>query len=1227
MRTGTESHAAPRMRHAIATLLLAALTFSSGCTSESKIVPLKSDPRSVPELRGRHAAAFESAIQRQRSSPDRSVTRYVPADSELARRLQPLTPAEPAYAAAIQPLEDVLAAVAAPEIAPLGPVAQPGSESDHIDAIAKYLASRQKFEDGKFTDALDDLVAATRLDPLAPEPHRALGDVNMALGRTAAAGRAYRDALSRGLKEPRIFWILGRASLRNSQTDEALRLLKASRDLLLAAPLGERNRTLIAIVESDLAEAVGSKGHLYAMVRLRSSAVDLPPDFSPAPSLRTEFGEIFRRTGEMLIQSGDAMARLGKYDEAAQVYARAEASGVFDPAAAYSRWFTTLLRQGRSGEAAARICEELAARPEQTDAVRLDLLATLGSSEVGDTLRTEIAALADPDAPASLKLLHARTAAATDPAHAATILENAIASNIADPDLLASYFSLWPLTDVNAHIDAARRLIARRPTDASRYADALVAEGLPPERVEAILSVDRTFNGALLNARVLMAWGRWKEAHAAASNLPSPSSPQQSLAGLTATGEAAAIAADWPAAQSSLVQLEAFSTLDARLARVSILRLMQRYSDCIAVLQPALGEDSDGPVKDRSRIDALLRAAEAHVHLLHMDQAESLLRRAVAADPHDDRAYSGLATLLTSASLTNASTKLTDVVRQVRENAPSTRGVRGLIVQQSLSSNPADDGPPLARLRDLIRRMPQDAAMIDQLVQVAEHGRTLGTTYPRSRALIEELATQRPGSAPLNSALAKLLACEGLHEKALATLAALPSQVFDRANLIQQEQLLRDNLKRKDDADRLQARRTEGAAPSINGATETADQLWRDAQFDESVATLAAAVAPGAELDIDQQARVLFLANRALSPISRLTEEPLTGATPEGLRALAFFDIAALHGGRLLPVHHQARLLLVGVNASEDPARLLAAATLAGQQHPTLKLAALRLVTEAAGARVPAKGTEFLFYALEKQPESQKETISALVRRVVTLGTLADVNRVLDLAERPAHVAAILQDLDATPEPGTSDAAMKAELAYIVASGITMSGDATRADAIYRRALAHDPRHGLANNDLGYALLEKGDLTAAEPLIEAAASALPDKPHVLDSLGWLRYRQGRILDNAAGEGALTVLKKALTHSNGDDPAMEEHLGDAMWAAGEYTQAMATWERAQKTGTRRLDELRAFSATREADIKDTREIMKRCEEKRASVLNRKEPAIAPWPGRREPGSPILPQKGK
>jgi tetratricopeptide (TPR) repeat protein len=859
--------------------------------------------------------------------------------------------------------------------------------------------------------------------------------------------------------------------------------------------------------------------------------------------------------------------------------------------------------------------------------MRLDLLATLGASEVGDQLRSEVARLRDPAAPASLALLQARAAAATDRVHAAAILEDAVAAHTADPDTLAAYYSLWSLDDVPARVAAARRLISRRPTDAARYADALVAEGLPPARVAEALSGDRSFESALLNVRVLLAWGTWKDAHTAAQKLPSPTSPQQSLAALAAQGETAAIAADWPAAQAALVQLEAFGSLDSRLARVAILRVMQRHSDTLAVLQPALGTDADGPVADRSRIEALLRAAEASVHLQQLDQAEAMLRRAVAADPHDDRAYSGLATLLSSASLTSTSAKLTDVVRQVRENAPASRGVRGLIVQQSLSSDSSDDGPAVARLRDFIRRTPQDSSLIDQLAQVAEHGRTTGAKYPRSRAFLETLAAQRPGSAALNTGLARLLSCEGLHEKALATLTSLPPQIFERSNLIQQEQLLRDHLNRKPDADRLTAVRNEGTPPNINSATERADELWRDAQFDESVLTLSRAVAPGAELDIDQQARVLYLANRALSPIARLTEEPLSGATPEGLRALAFFDIAAIHGSRLLPTHHQARLLLTGVNASDDRARLLAAANLAGQQHPTLKVAALRLVTEAAGARLPAKGTAFLFYALEQQPESQKDTLAVLIRRVVSLGTADDVNRVLDLAERPALVASILQDFDAAPEPGASDSSMQAELAYLVASGITMSGDAARADAIYRRALARDPHHGLANNDLGYALLEKGDLSGAEPLIEAAAAALPDKPHVLDSLGWLRYRQGRILDSAAGEGALTVLKKALSHSQGDDPAMEDHLGDAMWAAGEFLQAIATWERAQATGARRLDELRAFSATREADVKETREIIKRCADKRASVLKRLEPAIAPWPGRREPGTQIIPQNAK
>ena len=272
-------------------------------------------------------------------------------------------------------------------------------------------------------------------------------------------------------------------------------------------------------------------------------------------------------------------------------------------------------------------------------------------------------------------------------------------------------------------------------------------------------------------------------------------------------------------------------------------------------------------------------------------------------------------------------------------------------------------------------------------------------------------------------------------------------------------------------------------------------------------------------------------------------------------------------------------------------------------------------------------------YSLSKMVDIPASLITMVISRAVKFGTLDDVQKTLDLAEEPSRVGAVLADLDASLQATATTAQKQAELSYAVASGLTAGGEDAKAEAIYRRALAKDPQHGLSNNDLGYALLEKGELSQAAPLIETAARVLKDRSHVIDSLGWLRYKQGRLRDTPATattpleQGAITVLQYALQLGNGNEAAMLDHLGDALWAAGDRTGAIEAWSKAKTAAQQILLEIRAASATREVFVTELKTIIATTERKLAAFRSKREPEIAAWPGRKEPGTPLATQEVK
>ena len=66
-----------------------------------------------------------------------------------------------------------------------------------------------------------------------------------------------------------------------------------------------------------------------------------------------------------------------------------------------------------------------------------------------------------------------------------------------------------------------------------------------------------------------------------------------------------------------------------------------------------------------------------------------------------------------------------------------------------------------------------------------------------------------------------------------------------------------------------------------------------------------------------------------------------------------------------------------------------------------------------------------------------------------------------------------------------------------------------------RQIIEQNPDHAEALNALGYSLANKTDrFDEAEPLIERAIALQPDNPAIIDSLGWLYFREGKL--NEAG---------------------------------------------------------------------------------------------------------------
>ncbi|MFG6448954.1 tetratricopeptide repeat protein [Roseateles sp. BYS180W] len=107
-----------------------------------------------------------------------------------------------------------------------------------------------------------------------------------------------------------------------------------------------------------------------------------------------------------------------------------------------------------------------------------------------------------------------------------------------------------------------------------------------------------------------------------------------------------------------------------------------------------------------------------------------------------------------------------------------------------------------------------------------------------------------------------------------------------------------------------------------------------------------------------------------------------------------------------------------------------------------------------------------------------------------------------------------------------------------------------------RRVIELKPDHHHAYNALGYSLAERGlRLNEARELIVKALSFSPREPFIVDSLGWVEFRLGRLKE------AETLLRQA--YSSRPDPEIAAHLGEVLWVQQRQDEARAIWDEGLK----------------------------------------------------------------
>ena len=142
-----------------------------------------------------------------------------------------------------------------------------------------------------------------------------------------------------------------------------------------------------------------------------------------------------------------------------------------------------------------------------------------------------------------------------------------------------------------------------------------------------------------------------------------------------------------------------------------------------------------------------------------------------------------------------------------------------------------------------------------------------------------------------------------------------------------------------------------------------------------------------------------------------------------------------------------------------------------------------------------------------------------------------------------------------TLSKGVETFADNADLLYEHALMAERILDFTTMEQQLRRIIENNPRNATALNALGYSFADRNiRLAESEELIRSALSIEPDSAMILDSLGWVLFKQGKF------EQAASELRKAFNKD--PDPEIAAHLGEALWALNRKEEAQTIFRNAK-----------------------------------------------------------------
>lgn len=1088
---------------------------------------------------------------------------------------------------------------------------------DQADALSKFAQARLLILDHDPAQAIPLLQAAARLDPGSSRLWRELGQAHLDLNRRAAGIAALKRALSLGDTDASLCYVLGRDAARAAKTDEALPLL-----IHALTSLDENDDPALSyLIMADLARALLADGRIRAARDAMVASAELPETWTTDSDHQTELAELYRARFDQWMGVGDLSCRLGDHDLAREAYDRASRTPALDPGLVLPRQVFATLRAGRPAEASLLVLgaiDRADGRFEDRHAELIRYLSTrtsLGPS-IAAALGEISANLKERATPSTLAHLARVEAGALPPEGARQTLLRAALAAPSDLDAVAALVDSYPVDQIPSLAASLATLAQSAPDHAWTTADALLLTGRNVEEALAALRALPEPAPRLVEAAILARTGRMAQAATRLDDVRSTLLvPELKAAWLAMRTDVAAALADSATVDACVEALKALATPESsvsiQLAHAAALRSARLFPEAASTATAACSA-GDGVYGCLLAADAALRAGDASA-------AEQALLKALDTDKCNESVYEALFALYGTSNEPGASDKLGEMARQLRNAVPSGRLLRVLTARDMVAHGQVKDAEPI--LTELARRNPPDSRAVELLAGLATRAfKTDAATANRVEAFLRALLASRPDSPYVLAASARATAAIGKGQAA-ADLIATRLSYWPMPDLARaRESIVRDVLNEPALATKLAKDRLGAAPRTFANAAELAELLTREDDLAGAARVLSDALSAGARLSLDQARTILKL-------LGQLPPTPADEASGKG--ALLLFDQMEAQKVPLTSPLLVKRIHYAAHTFADDPAKVFGVADAAAKSSPDIGDAAFDIVFKTYADE--KRFDRFLHFS-EQVATSANPWKSVYAQHwlgaIANWGNAEDARRLLESIAAPDRLKEFSKLLDGDPVVVDAKAEEKhdvrARIAYEL-GGLMLRGDRPgEAIQTYLLALEIEPNYHIVENDLGYLLLDRGEsLDEAARLIEAAFSALPENANVVDSIGWLRYKQGRLADQLGetglveSEGAITLLERAvrLAENDGTSDAVNEHYGDALWRGGKPTEALRVWRSAAEERASLVD---LFSANQE--------VSSRAKEMKESLAILRTKIDAAAAGGQPPVAAIWPAKG-